>query len=126
MSQRIAGVLLALLGAGVIGFWVVATAGGQFADGLATVAGENYLAFHVAAELLMGALALAAGLTLWLRWRGARSLALLSAGALIYSTINSMGYSFRTDPSLTPVFAISLALTLAALGLVLRSSQPSR
>ena len=66
--------------------------------------------FHLAVELLMGSIALEAGIALLLRWKAARSFALLAFGGLVYSCINSAGWPIENEP----VLLIPMVLTLVA------------
>jgi hypothetical protein len=108
----LAGIILVLAGIGIIAYWVVYVMGGNMPQGLWTVVGGQYIAYHQAAEFVMALLAIAGGFGLLLGrgWGMATSLAAL--GALLYTSINSLANSVRNAPSLTPVFLAVLGLSL--------------
>ena len=80
-----------VVGIGVIGWWAVAASTGGIEE---LQEGRTDIVFHIAAELSMAWLLIAAGMTILRRGTThvATTLAGLALGALAYSCINSPGY----------------------------------
>lgn len=110
VAGRLIGGILILEGLGTYAIWFLSLSGGAFPQGLLHYQDGNFPALHLAAELLMGSMALLAGTALLVRWKSARSLALLAFGGLAYSSINSAGWPIENQP----VLLIPMALTLVA------------
>ena len=108
----IVGIVLILAGIGIVVYWVNYWLSGNMPDGLWTLANNQYVVYHQAAEGVMAILAIAGGFGLLLGrgWGMATSLAAL--GALLYTGINSLSFSFTTAPALTPVFLGVLGFSL--------------
>jgi hypothetical protein len=106
--------LLVVLGSGIIAMWTANLAGGWLAQGFRTVENNQLSVFHLSAELLMGATALAAGLALWRKLAWAPTAYLVAVGMMVYSTVNSLGHSVRNAPELTPILLGSLVLAAVA------------
>ena len=90
-SHRVAGWFQILVGIGVISWWAVAAA----TNGIPELEdGRIDIVFHIAAELVMGWLLIAAGFWVLRRDITPRTTMLsgLALGALAYSSINSPGY----------------------------------
>jgi hypothetical protein len=106
------GIVLILGGLAIIAYWAIFVTGGNMPEGLWTVVGNQYIAYHQAAELVMALLAIAGGFGLLIGrgWGMATSLAAL--GALLYTSVNSLGNSVRNEPPLTPIFLAVLGVTL--------------
>ncbi|MGI2335984.1 MAG: hypothetical protein ACRKGH_05010 [Dehalogenimonas sp.] len=105
--------LMFFIGIGIIVFWFLHWRAGRLTEGLSTVDSGNYVAFHIAAELITAVLAITAGaLILSHGLPSARPWIFLAAGALIYTSVNSMGWSVKNDRRLTPVFVITFITAL--------------
>ena len=124
-SNRVPALLMVALGSVVLLMWIVFVASGVLEDGIRTVENDQYLAFHIAAECLMGAALIAAGAGLLRTAWWAMPVAFVALGMTIYSTINSLAHSVRNEPGLTPVLLVSLALAIAVLAM-LAGSQLTR
>jgi uncharacterized membrane protein len=110
MSDRLSAIISVVQGLGILGLWASFVRGGVFKDGPRTVENNQYLGFHVAAEVLMGVLLVAGGVGLLLqRWWGA-AVGLVAWGMVVYSAINALSHSTRNDQKLTPLLAVSIAL----------------
>jgi len=111
-SAILVGIVLLLVGLAIIAYWVIFVMRGNMPEGLWTVVGNQYIVYHQAAELGMALLAIAGGFGLLIGrgWGMATSLAAL--GALLYTSVNSLGNSIRNEPSLTPIFLAVLGVTL--------------
>ena len=123
------GIILALLGLSMLGFWGMWLAQGNLIDGFKTVENNNYIVFHILAESIAGIAALRAAVGLFMRWQSGRRFVYIAGGMVIYSTINSLGDSVRNIPSLTPVLIGSLVAILicfAFLGSERRVAKRSR
>lgn len=95
------GILLALVGLGMVGFWAIQVA----------VAG-------IMAEGLVGLTAFLGGMGLLFGRPGAVSLGLAGAGGVLYAAINSLGWAALNDLVLGAVFAgAALVMAVAAAGL---------
>ena len=118
VQTRLAASVLGLLAVAILGMWAFFLAQGFLSAGVVTIENNMLAIFHLTAECVMGLLlALAAwGVFAGRRWGAA--LALLAVGALIYSTLNSLGDTVRNKPNLTPILLVSLALGIASLGLL--------
>lgn len=114
----VVGLLLILIGLFMLGFWARFILEGGLPQGLATVENNSLIVYHIAAESLIALLALAGGLGLVRGRLWGASTALTALGGLLYSTINSLGFSLRAAPELTPLLASVLAVVvLSFLGL---------
>jgi MYXO-CTERM domain-containing protein len=123
-SLRAAAAILGTLGVAILGFWAFALRKGFLTDGLQTVENNSLAVFHVAAEAIMGIAALvgAWGIITGRAWGPPIGLAAL--GMVVYATVNSLSHSVKNDPSLTPVFLVSLLLALIGLALLLSGRRP--
>lgn len=114
MANVIAGLLL-LIGIGILVFWLLFWQRGGLTGGLSTVDSGNYIAFHIGAEIIAAALAVTAGsVILFHGFPDARPWVLFAAGALLYTGINSLGWSTRNDNRLSVIFVITVAIALWA------------
>ncbi len=110
----VVGLLLILLGLAIIIYWVNFVARGNLPQGLWTVEDGSYIAYHLAAEGLISLLAVVGGFGLLAGQGWGMATALVALGGLLYTSVNSLGYSVKSLPVLTPVF-------LAVAGTVLLS-----
>lgn len=119
--NRLPAIVSGLIGMLILGMWAAFIKGGVFREGLKTVENNQYLAFHVAAETLMG-LTLAAGAVgmLTRRWWGT-AVALLGWGAVNYSAINSLSHTVKNEQRLTPMLLATLGVGLAVAGALVRA-----
>lgn len=98
------------VGIGIVGLWSFLLATGRVPE---VAAGDRAIWFHIAAEYLLGLTLVTAGLMLaFTEGPGARLLAGVAAGGLVYSTVTSAGY-YAQDDRWGPVVAF---LVLALLG----------
>jgi hypothetical protein len=102
-----------LVGIGMIGFWAVAVATAAVPE---IGQGDRAIWFHILAEVVIGVVLIAGGVSLLIAgpdpWT--RALAAAAAGGMSYSTINSPGYYAR-DGNWNVVAAFAL---LSLLGFV--------
>ncbi|MCG8352740.1 MAG: hypothetical protein MI924_33670 [Chloroflexales bacterium] len=112
-EEQLLSVFLVADGLMILVIWATSLAHGAFPAGLMVYQEGNYPILHLIAELLMAALALTAGVSLWLRLPWSRGMALCALGALAYATINSTGWALRKDPGLLlPLIANLVAVIL--------------
>jgi len=111
-------VLLAILGVGMLGFWATWLAQGDLRGGIATIENNQFIVFHVTAEAIAALLALVGAAGLWLRRTWGRAVSCVAGGMVVYATINSLAYSVKNDPALTPIFVVSLAVVLVCFALL--------
>ncbi len=102
----------------ILGTWGAFVARGVFGQGIRTVENNQYLAFHVAAEVAMGLALLVGGAGLALRHGWGTAVAVAAWGAVVYSAVNALAHAARKEQRLTPVLAGSAALGVAMVGLL--------
>ncbi|MDA8097751.1 MAG: hypothetical protein RDV00_09715 [Clostridia bacterium] len=108
-------VFLIFAGLGIFAFWVIWLLGGNLTEGLRTVENENYIVFHIAAELITAVLAFTGGV-LWLsEHRRAPVFVMVALGMLIYTGLNSMAWGVRNDPVLSVFFGMVFIVGLIGL-----------
>ena len=86
------GIILILTGFGMAFFWISHIAAGNLKQGIKTVEGENYIVFHITAELLTAVICVAAGFGLALGCGWGKPMGLLACGMLAYTGINSLAW----------------------------------
>lgn len=104
-----------VVGVCVFGWWITAA----MTDGIVEVnEGRSDILFHVAAELLMAGLLVAAGLSILRRGRTPQTTMLsgLALGSLLYSSVNSPGYFAQRGE--WPAVAMFAVLLVAGAGAV--------
>jgi hypothetical protein len=111
-GDSLAGTVTAAMGTIILAMWAAFARGGVFSGGLRTIENNQYLAFHVIAESVMGVLLAVGGAGLLLQRSWGRGVALLGWGAVVYSTINALGHTVKNDQKLTPVLLAALASAL--------------
>ena len=108
-------VFLIFVGLGIATFWVAWILMGNLTEGVRTVENENYIVFHIAAELIAAALAFTGGV-LWLSaHRRAPVFVQVALGALIYTGLNSMAWGIRNDPLISVFFGLTFIVGLIGL-----------
>lgn len=117
-SAVVVGVILILIGFAIIAYWVNFAYRGNMPQGLWTVENNQYIVFHQAAEYLMALLAIVGGIGL-LAGRGwGMATSLVALGALLYTSVNSLAFSLKSAPNLTPIFlAVGGTVLLCFVGL---------
>ncbi len=112
-------ILLVLVGALIIGYWVLYVRGGHLPRGIRTVESGGYIAFHIAAEVITAILCIVGGI--WLTQSTGRLIALLGAGMLLYTSINSLAWGeVKTKPIMSLMFIPpAIVAVLAAVYLIL-------
>lgn len=121
VTARFAGWAMLALGAIILVMWTAFLATGVLDDGILTVENNQYLAFHITAESIMGLLLVVAGAAMLRRKRWAVPAAYQGLGMTVYSTINSLAHSVRNEQALTPVLLASLALACALAVILMRT-----
>ncbi|MEW6032885.1 MAG: hypothetical protein AB1645_08405 [Bacillota bacterium] len=106
------GVFLILAGLFIAGYWVSFILQGGMTGGLWTVENGTYLVFHQAAEVAAAVAAVAGGYGLLRGRPWGLSAALVALGALLYATINALGFSVYARPELFPALAATLGAVL--------------
>jgi hypothetical protein len=117
--MRIVGWGQVIIGAAIAALWLLLLVTGQVPE---INEGRIGIWFHLAAELLLAAVLVAAGLALLRRRAPARLLSAVALGALGYSAVNSPGwYAERGEWAMVGMFALVVCATVAAFGWVWRS-----
>jgi hypothetical protein len=116
------------IGSGMIIFWALSLRQGQVAGpeaGAAIGRGRREMAFHWAAETGTSLTLIAGGAGLLLAATWGLTVFLVASGMLVYTAVNSAGYfAEKGEPKMVTMFALILALALAALVLSLISPSP--
>jgi hypothetical protein len=115
------GVLLALVGVAMIGFWALHIARGGLPKGIVTVESDAYITLHIVAELVTAVACLLGGLALSLGLGWGPAVGLIASGMLAYAGINSLGWGLRNSRpiSIGLVVAVLMATASCAYLLVL-------
>ena len=119
--NRVAGMLLILLGVAILGSWaawLAEPARNPLAQGLGTIQDGHYTMFLLLAEGLMATTALLSGWGLLKGYWWATRVAHVAIGLMLYSTLYTLGFSLLTEPFLTPIMLAGLAGALAAVALL--------
>ena len=111
-AAALVGVLLVLIGLFVLGYWAIFILQGNMAGGLWTVENNAYIVFHQAAGVIMALLALVGGYGLLRGRHWGVSVSLVALGALLYASINALGFSVYALTELTPVLIATLGVVL--------------
>lgn len=110
------GILLAVVGLGMIGFWAVHIFKGGLPQGIHTLESGGYIAFHITAELLTGVLCLAGGIALSFKASWSMPVALFSSGMLLYTSINSLAWKeVRNKPFLSLMFIFPAIIAIVSI-----------
>lgn len=91
--QIAVGLLLGIMGAGMAFFWASFLSAGKLNRGWRTTDGENYIVWHIAAELLTASACLISGVALVLDLEWGTPLGLIASGLLAYASINSLAWT---------------------------------
>lgn len=121
--ERAIAAFLLVAGSAIVAIWILSLATGAFATGVFTYQDGNYPILHLIAELVMGALACAAGVGLWRGSRWGARLALFALGWMCYSAINSAGWAIANDPALLFPMIVTLAGAALAVPYLLRGAR---
>ena len=101
------GILLAIVGLGMIGFWAIHIRNGGLPQGLRTLESGGYIAFHVTAETLTGILCLLAGIAVAMDVQWGYPVGLGASGMLLYTGINSLAWKeVRNKPAFSIMFIV--------------------
>ena len=110
------GILLAIVGAGMIGFWTVHILKGGLPQGIRTLESGGFIAFHITAEVLTGVLCLISGILLATSLSRGITVALLACGMLLYTSINSLAWKeVKNKPVVSVMFVVPAAIALASI-----------
>ena len=110
------GILLAVVGAGMIGFWAVYVLKGGLTQGIRTLENGGFIAFHITAEVLTGILCIAGGTTLALSISLGIRVALLACGMLLYTSINSLAWKeVKNRPAVSVMFIVPAVIALLSI-----------
>ena len=111
------GILLAIVGLGMLGFWIVHIRNGGLPDGLRSLESGGFIAFHIGAESLTGISCLVGGIALAMALPWGKVLALLACGMLLYTSINSLAWKeVRNKPSVSMMFIVPAVI--AVIGII--------
>jgi hypothetical protein len=102
-------------GVGILGFWGAVVARGR---GREVAAGRREIAFHVAAELVTGAVLIAGGVAILADAKSRESVVMstLGLGLLLYSLIQSPGhYIVEKDRRMVATFAATWVFAIPAI-----------
>ena len=106
-------ILLAIVGLGIIGFWLLHIFKGGLPQGIRTLESGGYIAFHISAELITGVLCTLSGIALALGVKWASMTALLAVGMLLYTSINSLSWKeVRNRPVLSVIFVFPALIAI--------------
>ena len=115
-------VLLVIMGLGIIFFWVQHIATGGLPQGVRTLESDGYIAFHVTAETLTGITCILGGLAFAMGLGWGVPVALVAAGMLAYTGINSLAWKgSRSSPLLALVFTAAILVAFLSIGYLLVS-----
>ena len=119
--RKLTAVFQIILGAGIIGIWVMLFLSGRIPE----IQTEPLrIAMHIAAEFTTGCLLLISGIYSLIKSAQHRVLFNLSFGALIYTLIVSPGY--YADRGEWPVFAVFMIMLVITVLLILLNSKTGR
>ena len=107
------GLLLAIVGLGMIIFWVRHMVSGGLPEGIHTLESGGYIAFHVTVELITGVVCLVSGLALTLTLEWGSPIALFASGMLAYTGMNSLAWKeVKNNPLLSVMFVIPTVIAM--------------
>ena len=109
------GILLAVTGAGMIGFWVVHIITGGMPQGIKTLESGGFIAFHISIETITGILCLMGGLALASGQAWANPVALFASGMLAYTGVNSLAWKeVRNKPVFSIMFIVPTVIAIVS------------
>ncbi len=109
------GILLAVTGAGMIGFWVVHIITGGMPQGIKTLESGGFIAFHISIETITGILCLTGGLALASGQAWANPVALFASGMLAYTGVNSLAWKeVRNKPVFSLMFILPTVIAIVS------------
>jgi hypothetical protein len=108
------GVLLALVGVAMIGFWALHVATGKLTNGIVTVESDAYISLHIAAELVTAVACLVGGLALSLGLGWGPAVGLIASGMLAYAGINGLGWGLRNSRPISMGLAVAVLMAAAS------------
>jgi hypothetical protein len=106
------GVFLVLAGLFILGYWAAFILQGGMTEGLWTVENNSYIIFHQAAEGITALLALIGGYGLLRGRHWGLATSLVALGALLYASLNALGFAVYALTELTPVLIGTLSAVL--------------
>jgi hypothetical protein len=115
-------ILLAILGLGMLGEWAMWLLQGNLTDGIYTVQNNSFIVCNIFADAIAALLVLVGAVGLFIDHPWGRPITFIGGGMVIYATIIGLGYTLQSEPALTPMLIVSLAIVLTCFAL-LRSDQ---
>ena len=107
------GILLAVVGVGMIGFWASHIVSGGMPQGIRTLESGGFIIFHITVELTTGILCILGGLALALGIECGPPVALFASGMLAYTGINSLAWGeVRNKPLLGLMFIVPAVIAI--------------
>lgn len=109
------GILLAVVGLGMLGFWTMHIVKGGLPQGIRTLENGGFICFHIFTELSTGVLCITGGLGLASGAGWGRVLSLFAAGMLAYASVNSLAWSeVRTKPAFAVMFVVPAMIAVTS------------
>ena len=109
------GILLAIVGLGMIGFWARHVATGGLPQCIKTLESGGYIAFHITAELITGIICVAGGLAVALAFEWGLPVGLFASGMLAYTSINSLAWKeVKNKPALSVMFVVPAIIAIVS------------
>jgi hypothetical protein len=113
-----AGILLAILGLAMLGEWTMWLLQGNLTDGIYTVENNSFIVLNIAADAVAALFVLVGAVGILMDRRWSRPLTFIGGGMVIYATIIGLGYTLKSDPTLTPMLIVSLVIVLICFALL--------
>jgi len=111
--ESVIGILLAVVGLGMIGFWARHIATGGMPQGIRTLESGGFIIFHITVELTTGILCILGGLALAMAIQCGPPVALFASGMLAYTGINSLAWKeVRDKPLLGLMFIVPAVIAI--------------
>ncbi len=86
------GILLIIVGAAIIGYWIIFALKGHLPQGLRTVESGGYISFHILAEITTAIICIIGGIWLVLTLQSGNLVAIFGSGMLLYTSINGLAW----------------------------------
>jgi hypothetical protein len=110
--------LLAILGLGMLGVWVMWLLQGNLTDGIYTMQNNSFIVCNILADAIAALLVLVGAVGLFIDQRWGHPITLIGGGMVIYAGIIGLGYTLQSDPTLTPMLIGSVAIVLICFALL--------